>query len=59
MYVTFYDTGDGRPDGCLDCCPKKVEPGADGADEAILDGVFFAHKLVSVTVRDRSRPVTR
>lgn len=60
MYVTFYDEGGWTPrrTWCLDCCPEEVDPGTDGADEAILIGVLFSHKLVSVTVRDRSQPVT-
>jgi len=60
MYVTW-DAGDWRPrrTWCQSCCPDEVDPGTEGADEAILLGVFFAHRLVSVTVRDRSRPVTQ
>ena len=60
MYVTWYDERGWTPrrSWCYRCCPDKVEPGTDGADEAILLGVFFAHSLVSVTVRDRSRPAT-
>ena len=58
MYATYYDRGGWTPrrTWCLDCCPEEVEPGTEGEDEAILLGVFFAHKLVSVTVRDRSLP---
>jgi hypothetical protein len=43
---------------CLNCCPEEIDPGTQGTDEAILLGVFFAHRLVSVTVRDRSCPFT-
>jgi hypothetical protein len=42
----------------MDCCPEEVDPSTEEADEAILVGVFFVHKLAGVTVRDRSRPAT-
>ncbi len=61
MYVTWYE-GSGwtpRRTWCLDCCPEEVDPDTDGADEAILIGVFFSHRLAGVRVRDRSRPTTR
>lgn len=55
MYATFYDRGGWTPrrTWCFDCCPERVEPGTDGADEVILVGVFFNHRLVSVTVKVR------
>lgn len=58
MYVTYYDEDGWTPrrTWCLGCCPEVVDPGTDGADEAILLGVLFAHRLVSVTVTDRSHP---
>lgn len=60
MYVTWYDEREWTPrrTWCLDCCPEEVDPGTEGADEAILLGVFFAHRLVAVTVRDRNHPAT-
>lgn len=60
MYVTWYDEGGWTPrrTWCLNCCPKTVDPSTDDTDELILLGVFFAHRLVAVTVRDRSRPAT-
>jgi len=59
-YATFYPEGGWTPrrTWCLDCCPEEVDPGTDDADEAILLGVYFASRLVSVTVRDRSHPAT-
>jgi len=59
IYCTWYDDGGWTPRRtyCLGCCPDEVDPGTEGADEAILHGVFFAHRLVAVTVRDRSYPV--
>ena len=60
LYATFYDRGGWTPrrTWCLDCCPETVDPSTDDTDELILLGVFFAHRLVAVTVRDRSRPAT-
>jgi len=60
LYATWYDEGGWTPRRtlCMDCCPKEVDPDTEGVDEAILLGVFFAYKLVGVTVRDRSRPTT-
>jgi len=57
-YATFYDRGGWTPrrTWCLDCCPEEVDPGTEGADETILIGVLFSHRLVAVTVRDRSLP---
>jgi hypothetical protein len=58
MYATWYDEGGWTPrrTWCLDCCPETVDPGTEGADEAILLGVFFSHRVVSVALRDRSLP---
>jgi hypothetical protein len=57
MYVTWYDRGGWIPrrTWCLSCCPDEVDSGTDEADEAILLGVFFSHRLAGVRVRDRSR----
>ena len=57
-YVTWYERGGWTPRRtfCQSCCPEKIEPGTEGADEAILFGVFFSHRLVGLQVRDRSRP---
>jgi hypothetical protein len=58
MYVTWYDGGGWTPrrTWCLDCCPEEVDPDTEGADEAILLGVFFSHRLAGVRVQDRSNP---
>ena len=58
MYVTWYDEGGWTPrrTWCLDCCPESVDPSTEGADEAILVGVFFSHRLAGIRVRDRSTP---
>lgn len=57
-YVTWYDAGGWTPRRtyCETCCPEAVDPGTEGADEAILIGVFFSHRLAGVRVRDRSQP---
>ena len=58
LYATFYDRGGWTPrrTWCLDCCPESVDPSTEGADEAILVGVFFSHRLAGIRVRDRSTP---
>jgi hypothetical protein len=58
MYVTWYDKGGWTPrrTWCLDCCPEEIDPGTEGADEAILLGVFFGHRLAGVRVQDRNHP---
>ena len=58
MYVTWYDEGGWTPRRtyCETCCPEAVDPGTEGADEAILLGVFFSHRLAGIRVRDRSTP---
>ena len=59
-YVTHYD-----PDGwvlrrlyCDSCGDKSIDRGTEGADEAIVEAVFWNHRLAGVRVRDRSRPTT-
>ena len=58
MYVTWYDEGGWTPRRtyCVECCPEEVDPGTEEADEAILLGVLFNHRLAGVQVRHRSRP---
>jgi hypothetical protein len=58
LYATWYDRGGWTPrrTWCIDCCPEEVDPGTEDADEAILLGVFFNHRLAGVKVRDRNRP---
>lgn len=55
MYATWYDKGEWTPRRTwrLECVPETIDPGTEGADEVILLGVFFAHRLLGVTVRDR------
>ncbi len=58
MYVTWYDEGGWTPrrTWCLDCCPNVIDPESNEADEAILLGVFFSHRLTGARIRARSRP---
>lgn len=61
MYATWYDEEGWLPrrTWCLECCPASVDPGTECEDEVILMGVLFSHRLVAVTVRDRSRPLSK
>ena len=59
-YATYYDH-DGwmlRRTWCEDCGDSTINESTDGADEVILEAVFWNHRLVSVETRDRSRPTT-
>lgn len=58
MYVTWYDEGGWTPrrTWCLDCCPKTIDKPTEETDEAVLIGVFFAHRLIGLSVRNRVRP---
>ena len=57
LYATSYDKGGWTPRRtfCLDCCPEELDSGTEGADEAILLGVFFDYRLTGVRVLDRKR----
>jgi hypothetical protein len=39
---------------CEDCGKSTIEAETDGADEVIVEAVFWDHRLVSIEVRDRS-----
>ena len=57
-YATYYEV-DGwvlRRVWCAECGETSIERGTDDADEAIVEAVFWNHRLVSVTERDRSLP---
>jgi len=57
-YATHYER-DGwvlRRVWCDECGDTTISEETDGADEAIVEAVFWNHKLVSVKVSDRSRP---
>jgi hypothetical protein len=56
-YATHYER-DGwvpRRVWCDECGETALGEGTDGADEVIVEAVFWDHRLVSVKVRDRSR----
>jgi len=59
MYVTWYDHSGWTPrrTWCMDCCPEEVETETGGTDEAILMGVLFSQRLISVHIYDRSHLV--
>ena len=40
---------------CDECGETIIREGTDGADEVIVEAVFWGHRLVSVEVRDRSQ----
>jgi len=55
-YTTHYER-DGwvlRRVWCDECGDTTISEGTDGADECILEAVFWDHRLVSVEVSDRS-----
>ena len=57
-YATQYD-GEGwllRWLWCEDCGDTSITRGTEGADEAIVEAVFWNNRLVSVEERDRSLP---
>lgn len=41
---------------CDDCGQSTIDRGTAGADEVTIKAVFWNHRLVSVTVTDRSCP---
>jgi hypothetical protein len=55
MYVTWYDREGWLPrrTWCLDCCPETIDPSTEGTDEAILIGVLFGHRLISLKIENR------
>jgi hypothetical protein len=57
-YATHYDR-DGwilRRVWCEECGETTIGEGTDGADEAMVEAIFWDHRLVSVKKRDRSLP---
>lgn len=57
-YATHYEEGGWtlRRVWCEECGDTTIGQGTDGADEAIIEAVFWEHRLVSVEERDRSLP---
>lgn len=41
---------------CAECGDTIIGEETDGADEAIVEAIFWDHRLVSVKKRDRSLP---
>lgn len=57
-YATVYD-GDGwtlRRLWCDECGDTSISEGTEGADEVIIEAVFWHNQLVAVEERDRSLP---
>jgi len=40
---------------CDECGETSIREGTNGADEVIIEAVFWEHQLVSVKERDRSK----
>jgi hypothetical protein len=60
-YITHYDR-DGwvlRRLYCDSCGDTTIDRGTAGADEAIIEAVFWNHRLAGVTILDRNRPRER
>lgn len=58
VYATHYD-GDGwvmRRLWCDDCGDSTIGTETDGADEVVLEAVYWSGRLVSMTTTDRSWP---
>lgn len=57
-YATVYD-GDGwvlRRLWCDECGNTSIREGTEGADEVIVEAVFWNNRLIGVEQRDRSKP---
>jgi hypothetical protein len=58
VYATYYDT-DGwliRRSWCDDCGKTTIGLSTDGADEVVVEAIYWSGRLVSVTTVERSRP---
>lgn len=58
VYATHYDA-DGwviRRAWCSDCGSTTIGLPTDGADESVVEAVYWQGRLVGVTTVDRSRP---
>lgn len=57
-YATHY-AGDGwvlRRLWCEECGDTSIERGTGGADEVVIEAVFWNHRLAGVSVLDRNPP---
>ena len=56
-YATHYDREGWvfRRLWCEDCGETSIGVGTEGADEVIIEAVFWNHRLAGVKVTDRSR----
>jgi hypothetical protein len=44
---------------CEECGDARISRGTDDADEALIEGVFWDQRLVSVKLLDRSNPIEK
>jgi len=60
-YVTYYDRDEWvlRRLYCDSCGDRTIDRGTEGADEAIIEAVFWNHRLAGVCVLDRDLPEGR
>lgn len=58
VYTTYYDA-DGwviRRVWCDECGNREIGLPTDGADEVVVEAVYWSGRLVGVTTVERSRP---
>ena len=57
-YATYYERGGWtlRRIWCDGCGDRAISNGTDGADEVVVEAVYWQGRLVSVNAVDRSRP---
>jgi hypothetical protein len=57
-YATYYERGGWtlRRVWCDECGDRAISNGTSGADEAVVEAVYWNTKLVSLRTVDRSRP---
>lgn len=57
-YATYYDHGGWRLRRlwCTRCGDSSIETGTSGADEVVVEAIFWNHRLISIEIADRSRP---
>lgn len=58
VYATHYET-DGwviRRVWCDECGDREIGLPTDGADEVVIEAVFWNHRLTGVKTVDRSKP---
>jgi len=61
LFSTYYERGGWTLQRvwCDECGSTTIGLPTDGADEAVVEAVYWSGRLVGVTTVDRSRPVGR